>query len=137
MFDRTLLSLGLFVFGMDSLAFAEIDRRMNWRHATSERFGARAASQFAGPGEDAITLTGVLVPEVAGSWSALTRIEEMAATGDQWPLVDGDGRVLGVFRILSLDTRGSGILPGGWARKTEFTLALERAADPEPGGGAS
>ncbi|MEW4466292.1 phage tail protein [Parasphingorhabdus sp. JC815] len=124
---RELLSLGMFVFGMDSLAYSEMERRIDWRHALSERFGARPASQFVGPGADTITLSGMLVPEIAGSYGAIDRLIEMAGTGDHWPLVDGSGKVLGEFRIIAVDQRQKAIMAGGFARATDFAVDLERA----------
>ena len=46
-----LLTLGMFIFGMDTLAYSELQRRITWRHEASERFGARPAVQFAGADE--------------------------------------------------------------------------------------
>lgn len=126
MSDRALLALGLFVFSMDSLPFSELQRRTDWRHAKNERHGARPASQFLGPGEDKVTLSGALVPEIAGSYSSLNRLREMAGSGDAWPLVDGAGTVLGTFRIIAVDERQSAHVAGGFARKIEFGIDLER-----------
>lgn len=131
MSDQPLLTLGLFVFSMASLPFTELQRRMDWRHAKTDRHGARAASQFVGPGEDTITLSGSLVPGQIGSgggtYSSLNRLREMANTGDAWPLIDGAGTVLGNFRILAVDDRQTGHVAGGFARMVEFVLDLERA----------
>lgn len=124
--SRELLTLGMFIFGMDTLAFSELQRMKGWRHATSERFGARAASQYVGPGEDNITLSGVLVPEIAGSYGAIDRLVEMADTGDNWPLVDGSGNVLGNYRIVKVDQRHQVIMAGGKPRKIDFAIDLER-----------
>lgn len=126
MSDRPLLSLGLFVFSMDSLPFNELQRRTDWRHAKSERHGARPASQYLGPGEDRVSISGTLVPEVAGSYSSLNRLREMAGSGDAWPLVDGAGTVLGAFRIVAVDERQSAHVAGGFARKVDFGIDLER-----------
>ena len=124
--NRVLLALGMFVFGLDTLAFEEFQRRRDWRHASTERFGARPASQFVGPGMDTVTLSGLLIPEIAGSFGAIDRLEEMAGTGENWPLVDGFGRIWGDYRIVALDITGSSILAGGIARVTDFTVNLER-----------
>lgn len=121
-----LLTLGMFLFGMDTAAYTELERRMGWRHATSERFLARPASQFVGPGDDLITLSGHLVPEVSGTYGAIDRLIEMADTGDNWPLVDGLGRVLGHYRIVGLDQRHISVMGGGLPRAIDFTLDLER-----------
>lgn len=127
MSDLPMMTLGLFVFAMDSLPYAELQRRMDWRHGKAERLGARAAGQYLGPGADTVSLSGALVPEVAGSYSSLNRLREMAATGDAWPLIDGAGTVLGDFRIVALDERQSAHVGGGFARRIEFAIDLERA----------
>lgn len=129
MSDQNLLSLGMFVFGMQSLPFAELQRMKDWRHGKTERHGARPASQYLGPGEDSISITGILVPEVAGAYSSLARLAEMADTGDAWPLVDGAGTILGNFRIIKVDERQSNHINGGFARKIDFAVDLERADD--------
>lgn len=123
---RQLMTLGMFVFGMDTAAYSEFSRRMSWNHATTERHMARAASQYTGPGEDSITLAGTLVPEIAGSFGSLEQLEEMAGTGDAWPLLDGLGRVLGIFRIGNMDLEYRAIMAGGLPRAIGFTLELVR-----------
>lgn len=117
----------MFVFAIGSLPYVELQRRVDWRHAKADRHGARPASQFLGPGDDKISLSGTLVPEVAGSYSSLNRLREMAASGDAWPLVDGSGAVLGSFRILGVDERQANHVDGGYARKIDFAIDLERA----------
>ncbi|MDT8758253.1 phage tail protein [Sphingomonas psychrotolerans] len=122
-----LLTLGMFIFGTDTMAYSDFERQTSWRHATSERFGARPASQFTGPGDDQVRLEGLLVPEIAGIYGSIDRLVEMAGTGDNWPLVDGAGRVLGHFRITSLDQRHRVVMAGGIPRAVEFSLTLDRA----------
>lgn len=121
-----LMVLGMFVFGMQSLPYQEYQRRMSWRHATSERHSERAAAQYVGLGDDSVSLTGVLVPEVAGSFGAIDKLVDMACTGDNWPLLDGAGQIWGCYRIVNIDTKGSSIISGGIARRTEFAIDLER-----------
>lgn len=123
---RHLLVLGLFVFGMDSIAYSNMSRRRDWRHARTERVGTRDATQYIGPGQDTISLAGLLVPEVHGSYSNLERLIEMAGTGDNWPLVDGNGTVLGQFQIIAIDTDALSIMAGGIARAVDFTIDLAR-----------
>ncbi|KPH62319.1 phage tail protein [Novosphingobium sp. ST904] len=121
-----LLTLGMFIFGMDSAAYSEFQRSQAWRHEGSDRHMARPASQFTGPGEDTITLAGLLVPEIAGSYSALERLVEMADTGGNWPLIDGTGLVLGHYRIDQLDREHRMVLAGGIPRAVNFSLKLTR-----------
>jgi Phage protein U len=127
---RELMTLGLFVFGMDTLPYQTLRHAIEWRHGKSERHQARAASQFLGPGAETITISGLLVPEIAGSYSAFDRIVEMAGTGEDYPLMDGLGRILGHFHIVKLDRDHLNVIGGGLPRQVGFSLDLERAADP-------
>jgi len=126
MSPASLLTLGMFLFGMDTVPYSDFQRSQAWRHESSDRHIARPASQFVGPGDDTITLGGVLVPEIAGTYGALDRLVEMADTGGNWPLVDGAGRVLGHFRIEQLDTTHRTVLAGGIPRAVDFQIRLVR-----------
>ena len=123
---QVLLTLGMFVFGMDTAAYSDFSRRIGWRHGKTERHGVRAASQFLGPGDDVVTLAGRLVPEIAGRYAALESLIEMADTGEDWPLIDGMGRVLGQFAINQFDQDHVAVMGGGLPRAIDFTLELER-----------
>jgi len=123
-----LAAIGMFVFETDSLLFDEFARKRSWRHARTERFGAIAASQFVGPGDDDVTLSGRLVPGLAGRWSSLQRIAEMADTGEAFPLADGTGTILGQFTIEGLDETHRSLIDNGRARLIDFTLTLRRVA---------
>jgi uncharacterized protein len=125
---RTLMTLGLFVFGMDTLAYNQLQRKMSWRHGKSERHAALPATQFLGPGEDTISIEGMLVPEVQGSYTAITRLIEMADSGDNWPLTDGDGNVWGNFEIQNIDQRHRAIMAGGKPRIVDFGIDLNRVS---------
>lgn len=125
---RTLMSWGLFVFGLDSLAPDEYQRRRSWRHASSERFMARPARQFVGPGDDNVSLLGALIPEIAGSFGAIATLAEMAGTGDPQPLVDGKGQQWGNYVLVNLDESGRNIIAGGIARRVDFAIDLERVS---------
>lgn len=122
----SMMALGLFVFGMTTLAYQEFSRKAGWRHTATERFGATAAWQYVGPGDQVVTLPGLLVPEFAGDMASFTRLEEMAATGDAYPLVESTGTILGQFVIRGLDTKRTMFLPGGIAKRIEFTIDLAR-----------
>jgi len=121
-----LMALGLFVFEISTVAFDEMQRRSDWRHAETPRFGAAPAGQYLGPGADDISFSGMLVPEIGNDAGALDTLRAMAAPGEIWPLVDGTGRVLGNYVIVALDTRGKYFVDGGVPRKSDFGLDLKR-----------
>lgn len=127
-----LMTLGLFVFDLPTLAYHQLQRRTTWRHATSERVGARAAGQFVGPGDDDITLTGMLAPIAFGDPGSLDDLRAMGDSGQAWPLVDGAGRVYGAFVITGLDETQRSIMDNGVARISDFTLSLKRMDDDLP-----
>ena len=94
-----LMALGMFVFSLPTLAYQEMQRQSNWRHPSNSRVGSRSAHQYVGPGDDTVTLSGVLVPELLGRASTLEELRAMADTGKAWVLVSGAGEIFGAFVI--------------------------------------
>lgn len=125
----SMLTLGLFLFGVDTIAYQEFLRRSEWRHAATDRLGARAAFQYLGPGVDSIALPGVLMPELTGPNASIDNLRAMAATGDAHVMMQPDGTIVGQYFIRLVEERKSAFLPGGGARRIEFTVELERATD--------
>lgn len=123
-----LMALGMFVFSTASLAPDGIDHDRDWRHERSPRFGARASSQFTGPGDDRIVLSGSLVPELAGDYSAIETLAGMADQGEAFPLMNGLGEILGQYTIDRIGERKGNLVDTGAARRTDFTLELSRVA---------
>lgn len=123
-----LAAIGMFIFETDSLLFDELARDREWRHARTDRLGAMPASQFLGPGADTVTLSGTLVPELAGSYSSIEKLAEMAATGDAYPLANGNGDILGQYTIDKIGERQGNFVVGGKPRQTAFTIELSRVA---------
>lgn len=124
-----LMSLGQFVFQLQDLAYSELARATAWRHASTSRVGARPARQYVGPGEDTITLSGVLVPEVAGTLQSLATLRAMADAGDAYAMVDGAGRIFGAWVIERMEEGASALTQEGIARRTSFTVTLQRTDD--------
>lgn len=124
-----LMTLGMFAFDLPTLAYGELQRRSSWRHPTNDRVGARAAGQFVGPGEDAITLSGSQAPGLIGDPDSLPELRRMADSGEAWPLIDGMGRNFGAFVITNLDETYRKIIDNGAPRIIDFTLTLARMED--------
>ncbi|MGB7649316.1 MAG: phage tail protein [Pseudomonas fluorescens] len=124
-----MLALGMFVFSLRTAAYQELQRQTDWRHASSSRVGAAPARQFIGRGDDAITLPGIIFPELAGSTLSLDALRLMANTGKAWPMVEGTGRIYGLWVIDSLSENKTIFFPDGTARRIEFTLSLKRTDD--------
>ncbi len=121
-----MLTLGVFVFKLDTLPYQEFQRQVKWRHPTNSRVGAVPGSQFLGKDNDTITLSGVLLPEITGGTISLALLETMADQGQAWPLIEGTGHVYGMFVVESLSTTRSLFFKDGAARRIEFQLTLKR-----------
>lgn len=124
-----LLALDQFVFGLSTLAYSELQRQTAWKHASTSRVGARDARQFVGPGDDTISLQGILAPELTGTLASLQELRSMADTGDAFVMVDGAGNVYGVFIIQSINENQSFHNQDGTPRRVEFTISLMRVDD--------
>ncbi len=129
--SQPLAVLGRFVFGLRTAPFDQLRRSTAQRIASNNRFGQLAAHQHLGPGDDAITISGTLMPELTGGPSTLDDLRAMAAQGQSYPLLDGEGRYYGYWLIESVEETRSVFMAGGAARKIEFSLSLKR--DEEPG----
>ncbi|WP_010176311.1 phage tail protein [Pseudomonas sp. PAMC 25886] len=121
-----MMALGMFVFSLSTAAYQELQRQTDWRHASNSRIGAAPARQFLGRGDDAITLPGIILPELAGSALSLDAIRLMANTGKAWPMVEGNGRIYGLWVIESLSENKTIFFMDGTPRRIEFTLSLKR-----------
>lgn len=126
--STTMMSLGMFVFSLPTLAYQELQRRSSWRHASNARVGAKDAVQFVGPGSDTIALSGSAPAELMDGRTSLDRLREMAKDGEAWPLVDGRGTVYGSFVIERIDERMTSFLPDGTPRIIDFGIDLLEVA---------
>ncbi|MDA7086516.1 phage tail protein [Pseudomonas sp. SA3-5] len=124
-----MMALGMFVFSLPTLAYQELQRKTDWRHPSSARVGTNPARQFAGRGDDLITLPGIILPELAGTPISLDVLRTMADTGKAWPLVEGTGRILGIWVIEDLSETRTLFFPDGAARRIEFSISLARIDD--------
>ncbi len=124
-----MLALGMFVFSLSTAAYQALQRQTEWRHTSSNRVGAAPARQFLGRGDDSITLPGIILPELAGSALSLDAIRLMANTGKAWPMVEGSGRIYGLWIIESLSETKTLFFCDGKPRRIEFTLSLKRIDD--------
>lgn len=121
-----MMTLGMFAFALDSVPYEELSLKKAWRFGRTERVGAHAAAQFLGPGEEVASISGAMIPPLAGSYSNMRVLEELASQGEAQPLIDADGVVWGHYTIELIDKKQSNIMDDGRPRKTDFTIELKR-----------
>ena len=121
-----MMTLGFFVFSRLTVPYQTSQHDMVWRHPTNSRIGARPSAQFLGVGDETLTLSGVLMPEITGGELSLEALRKMADTGKAYPLIEGRGTVTGFFVIEKISKGRSEFFSDGTARKIEFTIELKR-----------
>jgi len=124
-----MLTLGMFVFMRQSLPYQSLQRSADYQWPSNSRVGKRDAFQFLGPGEDKITLTGDLYPEMTGGRLSMLALYTMADEGRAWPLISGTGTIYGMFVITNVSETGTVFFADGSPRKISFTLSLTRVDD--------
>lgn len=121
-----MMTLGFFVFSRLTVPYQTSQHDMVWRHPTNSRVGARPSAQFLGVGDETLTLSGVLMPEITGGELSLDMLRKMADTGKAYPLIEGRGTVTGFFVIEKISKGRSEFFRDGAARRIEFTIELKR-----------
>lgn len=124
-----MMTYGTFVFSLSTAAYEQLQRQMTWRHASSDRLGARPARQYVGPGDDTITLQGTIAAELVGDLQVLDTLRELGDQGKPQALVEGSGRVYGAYLLASLSETRKEFFPDGTPRLIEFQMQLERDDD--------
>ena len=113
-----MMVLGLYVFMLRTVPYQELQYQRSWRHAANSRVNRRPSTQFLGPDNDTLTLSG-------GRLSLLA-LEQMAELGKAWPLIEGSGTIYGMFVIESLSQTKTEFFESGMPRRIEFSLSLKR-----------
>ncbi|STI08130.1 capsid scaffolding [Escherichia coli] len=109
-----------------ALQAQQLQYQRSWRHAANSRVNRRPSTQFLGPENDMLTLSGVLMPEITGGRLSLLALEQMAEQGKAWPLIEGSGTIYGMYVIEGLNQTKTEFFRDGMPRRIEFTLSLKR-----------
>lgn len=124
-----MMAMGLYIFSLQTAAYQQLQRQTAWRHPSNSRIGALPARQYVGKGDDTITLSGLIMPELTGERISLDALRLMGDTGKAWPLVEGTGRIYGLWIIESVLENNTLYFADGAPRRIEFTLTLQRVDD--------
>jgi hypothetical protein len=124
-----MMILGMFPFALQSTPYQTSNQANTWRHVKNDRVGKSPRYQYIGPDEEPITLSGTLYPEISGGDVSLTTLETMAYTGRAWPLIEGTGKIYGMYVIDGLTQNRTEFFQDGKARKIDFTLSLKKVSE--------
>jgi len=117
---------GMMPFMRQTLPYGELQQNIDYRWPTNSRIGQRPSAQFIGVGDEKITLSGELRPEITGGAVSLMTVRLLADQGMAWPLIGGSGMIYGMYVIESISNTHSEFFPNGAASKIMFTLNLKR-----------
>lgn len=81
------------------------------------------------PRTDRITLAGELYPEFTGGQANLDQLRAMGEQGAAWPLIEGTGRMYGLYTMDSMDESSARHFRDGAASHITFSLSLSRIDD--------
>jgi hypothetical protein len=121
-----MIKLGAYVFSLDTAAYQQLSRATAYRWQALERVNQLAALQFTGPGEDSISLNGVILPTFRGGLGQLDAMRTEAAKGEPLLMVDGRGYVHGRWVILSINETQKTFERGGAPLQIEFSIRLRK-----------
>lgn len=124
-----LMSLGQFVFQINTAPFDSFKRQNAWRWPSNSRTTSTNAHQYTGKDEESIELSGTLMPEISGGVSNLQQLRDMADQGDPHLLISGTGHIYGYYIIVNLSEERSYFLADGTAQRIDFSLQLKRYDD--------
>lgn len=121
-----MMRLGIYKFSLDSAAYQELSRAAAYRWARQERIGTNDALQFTGLGPETVDLRGVVFPLFRGGLDQVSDMRLQASIGIPLPMIDGRGKVWGLWAIEQINERQSVFMDRGAPKKIEFDLRLSR-----------
>ena len=128
-----MMTLGPVAFSVATTAFQRLRRVTAFRWPVIERVGRWPARQFTGPGQDQITLDGVIMPTYRGSAGSVEALRELALTGQPDQMSAGTGKVYGLWCLSQVEEDRSGLFADGAPRRVAWVLQLARCGDDVPG----
>lgn len=124
-----MLTFGTVAFSVSAAAYQALRRTARYRIPVHERIGVRPSYQYTGPGEEGITLSGVIMPTYRGRPAVLDELRALAAEGESRKLTSGIGEDFGRWIVGELTEEQSRLFSTGQARKVAFTVRLLRDDD--------
>ena len=121
-----MMRLGVYKFSLDTAAYQELSRTAEYRWARQERIGTNDALQFTGLGPETLELRGVVFPLFRGGLDQVKKMRAQASLGVPLPLIDGLGKVWGLWALEQISERQSIFMPRGAPKRIEFDLRLSR-----------
>jgi phage protein U len=121
------MSLGSFIFTLQTATFQNKKESRTYRWNELAVIGDFPVYQYMGPGEQNISLEGVIYTEHGyDEERGLPAMRKVADSGEPLTLVDGAGNVYGKWVIVKLDESHSAFKADGTPKKISFSLQIKK-----------
>ena len=121
-----MMALGNYRFALESAAYQQLQRTINYRWQAQNRIANDPAMQFIGAGQEQISLEGVIYPHFRGGLGQIENMKLSADQGEPLLLVDGLGQVWQRWVITQIEETREVFLKDGVPRKITFRLSIVR-----------
>jgi phage protein U len=119
-----MMQLGNFQFSINTAAYQELRRNVEYRWAELGRIAHRPSLQFVGVGRDEIELRGVILPAFQGGIHQVDVLRAYAQKGQAQTLTTGRGENWGPWCVLAISDEQQTLTFKGTPLKIEFSLRL-------------
>lgn len=123
---QVMMALGFYRFSVRNGGFQRTERETTWRWAELEVIGDYPELQYIGPGLDVMSIAGEIYPHYRGGLAQVDAMRGQAGAGVPLLLLDGTGRVYGLWCIERVRESKSAFLGDGAPRKIEFSVELKK-----------
>ena len=124
-----MLALGPYFFSWLTASYQNRSESRSYRWEAQHVIGQFPLYQYMGPGEQILTLDGIIYSNYRGGILQIPLMKQAASRGEPLMLVDGIGNILGKWVIIRLEEKQAAFCSNGLPRKAEFTLELRKFED--------
>ena len=122
----TMMGLGNYRFSLNTSAYQQFRRSIEYRWQGQERLQNNPAMQYLGHGMEQIDLEGTIYPEFRGGLDQIEDMKGAADKGEPLLLIDGMGGIWGRWVITRLEENREFFLKGGIPRKISFRMSISK-----------
>lgn len=123
------LMWGLFPFSVDTIPHELFKLSTSYKYAENSRVGETNSLQYLGKNNDIVTLEGALFPLITGGRNIVELFKVQAELGTAFPLIEGTGRIYGMFVCTSVEETSKYLEANNAANRIDFTIAFKRDGD--------
>lgn len=121
-----LYMLGTLSLLTGGMSIDAMERNTSASIATKPLIGAYQAHEFTGEGDEEITLSGQILPQVLGGMNELETLHQMRRAGTRFPVLRGDGWRPGWFVITAISEQHREIVGNGVGFVVQHSITMVR-----------